>query len=56
MAVKITSHQYTPAELKEAISILQNNRYHCFEPGDASGIVIALHKAGFKIVKTGEAE
>jgi hypothetical protein len=43
---------YKPAELEAAVAVLQNNSYHNFEPGDARGIVMALHHKGFRIVCT----
>lgn len=44
---------YRPDELKAAIAMLQNNSYHCFEVGDATGIVYALFSKGFRIIHTG---
>lgn len=48
--------QYKPAELKDAIEVLQNNGYHNFHEGDARGIVMALYDLGYKIVYTGDPE
>lgn len=49
----IIPHQYKPAELQLAIDALCNNHYHKFSENDAHGIIIALHRLGLKIVKTG---
>lgn len=54
MSTKYIRKQYTPAELEAAVAALQENCYHCFERGDAEGIVLALHERGYRIVKTGE--
>lgn len=44
---------YKPAELEAAVAVLCSNPYHNFHPNDARGIVIALHKLGFRIVHVG---
>ncbi len=44
---------YKSSELEEAIAVLQKNHYHCFESGDAKGIVMALHQRGYRIIRTG---
>jgi hypothetical protein len=54
MSQKRINKTYTPDELKAAIAVLQNNSYHNFETGEAHGIVIALHQAGYRIVYVGE--
>jgi hypothetical protein len=51
--MKYIPKTYTPAELEAAVAVLQNNTYHCFEPKDALGIVLALHEREYRIVKTG---
>ena len=43
--------QYTVEEMKAVLHALQNNQYHNFHENDAQGIVIALYKLGFKILK-----
>jgi hypothetical protein len=44
---------YKPDELEAAIAVLQDNSYHCFHKSDATGIVMALFKKGFRIIHTG---
>ena len=44
---------YKPAELVAAQQALMHNGFHDFDPNDASAIIIALHKLGFRIVHVG---
>lgn len=45
---------YRPAELIAAQQALMHNGFHDFDPNDASAIIIALHKLGFRIVYVGK--
>jgi hypothetical protein len=49
-----TRKLYTPAELVNAQRALMHNGFHDFDPHDASAIIIALHKLGFRIVYVGK--
>lgn len=53
---KYINTQYKPAELEAAIEVLTNNHYHNFSPEDAKGIVLSLHRRGFRIIKAGKQE
>lgn len=46
---------YKPAELVAAQQALMRNGFHDFDPDDASAIIIALHKLGFRIAYVGKA-
>lgn len=45
---------YKPAEIVAAQQALMHNGFHDFDPNDASAIIIALHKLGFRIVYVGK--
>ena len=45
---------YKPAELVAAQQALMHNGFHDFDPHDASAIIIALHKLGFRVVRVGK--
>lgn len=45
---------YKPSELIAAQQALMHNGFHDFDPNDASAIIVALHKLGFRIVYVGK--
>lgn len=45
---------YKAAELVAAQQALMHNGFHDFNPDDASAIIIALFKLGFRIVKVND--
>lgn len=51
MVEKINKH-YKPQELNNVIEVLKANDYHNFSHNDATGIVMALYRLGFRIVNT----